>query len=238
MSPAGPGRGPLCRRPAALLRRASDAGRCGRDAGFTLVELVVAMAIFTVVTVLVLTAVISLTRTTARVQNVADASDQLRSAFLTMDRQVRYADAVNIPGGTGSGTTTAWWAETHTSAVASGSPALCTQWRFTPSTARLERRTWTDGAFGGRTAWRTVATRLLADGNPFSLVRADETYTQQELVVHLRSGRSDTVAGGRSGLGSRFVARNSSAGSPGNADTDENGVSDNPACGPLATVRS
>ena len=210
------------------------------EAGFTLVELVVAMGIFTVLMTLVLTAVVGLARTTARVQNVADASDQLRTAFLTMDRQVRYADAVNFPGRTRAAAAEAWWVETHTSAVAPGAQATCTQWRFTASSGRLERRTWPDGAFAGRSPWRTVASQLLPDPGapPFVLVRADTTYTQQELDVHLRSGRSDTVTGGRSGLDSRFVARNSSVSSRGNADSDANLVSDDPTCGPLATVRS
>lgn len=210
-----------------------------RDDGFTLVELTVAMGIFTVLMTLVLVAVVGLARTTARVQNVADASDQLRTAFLTMDRQVRYADAVNFPGTTGTGAAEVWWVEAHTSAVAADTQPTCTQWRFTPSTGVLDQRSWPDGGPPGPT-WRVVASQLLADPDqsPFTLVVADLTYSQQELDVHLRSGRSDTAAGGRSGLDSRFVARNSSASSPGNSDADKNKVSDSPTCGPLSKVRS
>ena len=205
----------------------------GREAGFTLVELLVAMGVFAVLMTLALTAVVGMTRVTTRVQNVGDASDRLRQAFLTLDRQARYADAVNFPGASGG----AWWVEMHTPAT-DAAAARCTQWRYTPTTHRLEQRSWADGSLPTAGTWRTVADRMLGDAQPFALVPADATYVHQELRVRLRAGSSDSAAGGRSGLDTRFVARNSTASSPGNADSNGDGVSDAPVCGPLATVRS
>lgn len=205
----------------------------GRDAGFTLVELIVAMGIFTVLMSLVLAAVVGLSRVTVRVQNVGDASDRLRQSFLTMDRQVRYADAINFPGSSGG----TWWVELHAPAVGAATPAKCTQWRYTPGTRKLEQRTWNDGTSPSGD-WRTIATRILSDGAPFTLLPADSTYVHQELAVHLRSGSSDSAMGGRSGIDTRFVARNSTPSSPGNTDAGGDGISDEPVCGPLATVRS
>src|ERR1700710_2054812 len=67
------------------------------DAGVTLVELLVSMSIFGVLLTLVMAGVVSLSHSTVKVGNSADAADDLRLAFESMDRQVRYADAVNDP---------------------------------------------------------------------------------------------------------------------------------------------
>ncbi len=191
------------------------------------------MGIFSVIMSLALAAVISLGRATQRVTNVADASDDLRTAFLTMDRQVRYADAVNFPGQTAGGD---WWVEMRTSAVVLPKTPVCSQWNYHAVDGTLRVRSWPEGT-SPTGAWRTVARQILPTGQPFSLVKAQGLQTQQELRVTLTSGRRDDAQGGRSGLDTRFVARNSNLDSPGNVDSNDDLVSDSPVCGGAA-VRS
>lgn len=207
------------------------------ESGFTLVELLVAMGIFSVLMSLALAVVIGLGRAAQRVTNVADSTDDLRIAFLTMDRQVRYADAVNFPGQTSGGVNGGdWWVEMRTSAVVLPELPVCSQWNYHAADGSLRVRTWTEGA-SPTTSWKTVARQVLPEGQPFTLVKAQGLQTQQELRVTLTSGRRDDAEGGRSGLDTRFVARNSGLNSPGNVDSNDDKVSDTPVCGVLATVR-
>ena len=67
------------------------------DSGATLVELLVAMSILTTVLVVMLSAVVGLSRMTVKTQNTTDANGDVRAAYLRLDRAVRYADARSIP---------------------------------------------------------------------------------------------------------------------------------------------
>src|SRR5664280_100746 len=70
---------------------------CLRTAGFTLVELVVAMGLFAVLLVVLMFAIIGMIGNLRKTQGIADASGQARVAFDRLDRQLRYATAVNRP---------------------------------------------------------------------------------------------------------------------------------------------
>ena len=70
---------------------------CLRTAGFTLVELVVAMGLFAVLLAVLMSAIIGMIGNLRKTQGIADASGQARVAFDRLDRQLRYATAVNRP---------------------------------------------------------------------------------------------------------------------------------------------
>ncbi|TQL41920.1 prepilin-type N-terminal cleavage/methylation domain-containing protein [Homoserinimonas aerilata] len=204
--------------------------RLGRtQAGFSLMELVVAMGIFSIFIAMFMAAVIGLTQGTTRAQLTAEASSGVLTVFQNFDRQVRYADAINFPGDAGGAT----YIEFRTPAESAPSEVTtCTQWRFLPDEGRIESRSWPDVAGATPTAWATKLTTAIDTGAadyPFKMIPASTSGSaRQQLVLTLEAGNADMDAG--ASMSTTFVARNSSAGSPGNLDANGDGRSDAPAC--------
>lgn len=209
------------------------------DAGATLVELLVAMSILTTVLVVMLSAVVGLSRMTVKTQNTADATGDVRAAYLRLDRDVRYADAISVPGQVSGD----WFVEMTRPATGT-SGARCSQWRFHQAGSTLQVRTWVRGA-AVPTAWSTVAGSLALDPAraPFTRAAAGSAPAQggnvplarQQLAVHLLAQRGTGRPAGTAVVDTAFTARNSSAASPGNADTTT-AVAD--LCGSTTTIRS
>lgn len=199
------------------------------ESGTTLIEMLVAMGIFTIVVTVFMGGLVGMTQSTARSQSVSDSADAVRKAFQRMDKQVRYASAINRPGAGASG---ARYVEFRTTAVPAGKSPFCTQWRYDPTTAQLQVRTWDDVPSAPVSAWSTIVTSArndltLTDNLPFAFTPADATYTRQSLTVTLDVGYG-TQAGSQ--MSSTFVARNSSSESLSNTDSEPDGDSDTPVC--------
>ncbi|GAA4967485.1 PulJ/GspJ family protein [Kineococcus glutinatus] len=206
------------------------------DGGFSLVELLVAMGIFTLVLGIFMSGVLVMYRDVNRSQAVATTSDALRKTFTTMDRQVRYAEGVNHAGLVNG----SYYVEFRTPS-GGGNPAQCYQWRYAVSAGTLSYRTWTATATAG-TTWTPVAAGLRTDltESPFTMLKAvstgtsgDVSYTKQRLAVAIAGARG----GGSEQMTTTFVASNSSIDAPGNKDVNVPGVSDSPVCTP-GTTRS
>lgn len=209
-----------------------------RDEGMTLVELIVAMGIFLVVISVFMGGVVIMTRGTVRADVTAASGDSVRNVFQRLERQVRYAESINYPGTGASG---ARYVEFRTSAkVSTTGDAMCTQWRWVPSTGQLQSRTWRDAASTVVPGWTTVVTDVLADSStsgrpyPFQVHQAIAAKSQprQRLTLRLTVGNPQAPAGVDSET--VFVARNSSVASVSNADLDNNGQSDSQVCLALA----
>jgi prepilin-type N-terminal cleavage/methylation domain-containing protein len=203
--------------------------RRGDDRGFTLVELLVAMGIFSIVLAIAFSAIAEMTRNVRKAQGLADATDVSRRIFLRMDKQVRYASAVNSATLVGSD----WYLEYQT-ALASGT--TCSQWRLVDATDQLQVRSWTPSGTAAITvpAWTTIASGVVnrptvAAEKPFTMVPADGTWSKQRLTVitRVRAGGqpSSTVSSETT-----FVAVNSSGGSVTNVDSNADGASDQQIC--------
>jgi hypothetical protein len=169
-----------------------------------------------------------------RADVTASSGDAVRLAFQRMERQVRYAESVNYPGTGASGRR---YVEFRTgAAVSSTGAAMCTQWRWDPSTGALQSRTWRDAATPSVPDWSTLITDVQPDDTytareyPFQVLAADSSKNQprQRLVLRLTVGKESADA--RVSSETTFVARNSSTGSVSNADTDNNGQSDTQVC--------
>ena len=190
-------------------------------------ELVVSMAIFAIIITVFLGGMMSMTSSTVRAQDVANAGDSVRLAFQMLDKQIRYAESINSPGVGGSG---AHYVEFLTSSQRDGELPLCTQWRYDPTDRSLGYRTWRDVPTGTVSEWREIADDMRNDlsgatpDTPFVLLSATSTQLRQELVVSFNAGRTATSEPGAD-IGTVFVARNSSEQSISN-DDDGDGVSD------------
>lgn len=206
-----------------MLRRYRDRAR--QDSGVSIVELLVSMAIFVVVLVVFLAAVTTMSRTTARTQATGDSASQLRTVFQRLDKEVRYADAINPPAQSGGNI----YVEYQIPATVGTGEAQCVQWRFVTTTKELQRRTWTPGDASSVTGWQTMVTDLRNDTSdpnqrPFVFHRAgpagSKVVLRQGLAVHLDAGMGAAGDRGGSQLHIYMVARNSSTSSVGNTGTD------------------
>lgn len=210
----------------AVLRRArSDE----RDSGITTVELIVAMGIFVTVIAIFMSGVVVMTNNAVRSTVTVNAGDNARLVLQRFDKQLRYADAVNLPG---TGTVGRRYIEFRTPAtVAKSGVTTCTQWRWDPTTTLMEMRSWADGA-ASLPAFVTVAKGVVPDasvpGYPFAMELASPLHPRQEVSVSLLfTGAEDA----KISAASSFVARNSSVDSPSNVDSPpSDGASDNPVC--------
>jgi prepilin-type N-terminal cleavage/methylation domain-containing protein len=212
------------------LRRVIGRTSARDDSGFTLIELIISIGIFAIFLGIVLTSVISLTKTSTKIQVTAQSASGELAVFQRLDRQIRYADSINFPGvGATTGDT---YVEFRTPASSSPTNAtLCTQWRFDPTAHVIQSRTWTDTTGATLGPWETDLTNVANDGGasyPFLLTPASNggsTYQQHTLTLDV----GNTAVKGAS-VSTTYVARNSSISSPSNTDDSVVGVSDIPIC--------
>lgn len=183
----------------------------GSESGFSLMELLVAMSIFTIFIAILLTTIVAVSRSAVRTQLVGETTNSTLVVFGNLDRQVLYADSINYPG---SGALGDRYIEFRVPAASTlgGLVAMCYQWRFSLSNSRLESRQWNEGNTTTMTAWSAKLTNVVNDGDPthpFQLVPANLTDTpRQQLVLTINPGASSQTAG--ASMTTMFVARNSS----------------------------
>jgi len=178
------------------------------SAGFSLIELIVAMSIFTIFTAVFLAAVVGLTRGTTQARVTAEATSGVLLVFQNIDRQVRYADAINFPGQ--SPATGYRYIEFRTPAASMPTNVTtCNQWRYLPDLNRIESRFWVDAPGAVPSAWSTkLTTAVSAPGvtYPFEMIPAVGT-AKQQLKLTLTAGSS--TVGATSMISTTYVARNS-----------------------------
>lgn len=203
------------------------------ESGFTLIELLVSMVIFAVFLAILVGSIVGITRASSRTQLLAQTSSSILAAFQTLDRQIRYANAINFPG---TGTSGARYIEFRTGADSSSTgTVMCTQYRYVVTGRTLQSRQWQDVLGSTPTAWATKITSVIDLGGsnyPFTMIPASiGGSTMQQLVLTVSSG-TDIVTPGAA-IATTFVARNSSITSPSNSSSVTANVSDTPVC--LAT---
>ena len=177
-----------------------------RDAGFSLVELVVAMAVTSLLLAAVATAVTGMLRAYGTVQDTTLADDRGRVVLDRLDRDLRQAAALNAPGVAGG----AAYVEYETDV---DRPATCTQWRLDAATHVLAVRRWTLPGPAGAPAWSAVATGVANDLTaepPFAVAPAQGAVDRAQLTVQLRL----SLARGQALTRATITARNSSAAAP------------------------
>jgi len=201
----------------ARLNREADASA---QAGFSLIELLVSMMIFSIFVGLFLSAVVGLTRGTTRAKLTAETSSSVLLVFQNIDRQVRYADAITLPGNGSSGPRYRYVEFRTPAASTRDGVTKCTQWRFDSTNGTLASREWPATTFASATAWAQKVDTVIDTAStdyPFQLVRAAaDGSTKQQLVLKIDAGNAD--AGAVSSISTTYIARNSSLASPTNAD--------------------
>jgi len=154
--------------------------RCADDAGFTLVEVLVASVLLIIVGAIFSDAMISMQRVTVRAAGRSMANDEVRLAMYDLDRQIRSGNVLYDPTSEDEariGVPDGYALRIYTQANApSRSPGYrCVQWRVLGGA--LQTRQWSSEweVDGVVTDWRTVARSIVNAGAgtpPFELVAA------------------------------------------------------------------
>lgn len=208
-----------------------------RDGGLTMVELLVAMSVFSMAVVIAFSAIITVVQQSRDAQRSADAQAELRLALAQIDRQVRSGNVLFSPADEDDwvGTCTAVGDYAGTCMriyTQSNGEQKCVQWQLMVDpdaddpampTYLLRSRTWAPNwATGGALSdWGTVARGLHYDAGvtppPFTLstalgVAGDPVtaYGDRMLVVHLES--LDTRRNVPIAIDSSITGRNTSYG--------------------------
>jgi hypothetical protein len=128
------------------------ARRLRRDDGTSLSEVIVGMTLMGFFMAMFTGAIVVISGTQQKVESVSATSTQLSLAFVSLDRTVRYADAISVPAMT-AGPSGAWYVELRWPKPNVGAAATerCTQLRLTKTTnptnpGQLQQRSWDAGA--------------------------------------------------------------------------------------------
>jgi prepilin-type N-terminal cleavage/methylation domain-containing protein len=144
------------------LRTSLRANRTRRNSdGFTLIELLVSMSIFAMLLGVMMSVVLAMNKDLNKTTSIADAASQGLRATQTLDKQMRYADSVNVQATGASG-------DRYVSFEGSTNTGLdeCYQWRIHTG-GLLQQRSWvsttanTTAVTATSPTWQTVATGVV-----------------------------------------------------------------------------
>jgi type II secretory pathway pseudopilin PulG len=152
------------------------------DRGVTLAELAVTTGIMSVVMAIFTTGVVQLFKAANKNELVALTQAQLNTAFLRMDRELRYAAGLGPVHTDIAGNTLVEYVNTGT---ASGIPE-CAQLELYAATRTLRRQVWpTDANQKPQNRWATLASQVDTTRSTFELIKTTPLITFQRLHVVL-----------------------------------------------------
>lgn len=114
------------------------------EEGFSLIELLVVLGLFSVLIALLTSASALMFKDVRRQQGQSDTLDAGRRVVAVLDKQVRYANAVNTPSTAADGSQYVEWRQVE----AATGQQTCVQWRWYAPGKRLEYRTGKPDATG------------------------------------------------------------------------------------------
>lgn len=189
------------------------------DRGMTLVELLVAMSILSIVLLVFSSALASVQMAVVRQDNLSRTNDQLRLAIQQMDREIRSGQVLFDPAlevGSCSGCQPGFTLRIYTESNANTVGATCVLWKLgTTSPYQLESARWTDSPDPPTPPWRVVATGVVNGDpsinlTPFTLESGSRTLDVQFAVNQDLANRSTQTTY----VQASFTGRNTSAGTP------------------------
>ncbi|MHB1928185.1 MAG: prepilin-type N-terminal cleavage/methylation domain-containing protein [Acidimicrobiales bacterium] len=198
------------------------------DGGFTLVELGVAMLLLGIVLVMAMGMFQTAIGEQSRSATLQQSQAAVATAFISLDRQVRYASTIDCPLGWTSSTAPCngtQQARAYTTAAAgddavtfySAYDSTCTELLYDTSTGTLEEQTWPVTQSAPATpAWNVLATGLSDTPStpPFSFPSSGTTMDNQQLAITLVAANTTAVNAVTSQAALTFTAVNSSSSQP------------------------
>ncbi|MEV4513156.1 hypothetical protein AB0K00_29800 [Dactylosporangium sp. NPDC049525] len=180
--------------------------RLRRDDGITLAEMAVTTSIMSAVMAIFTTGVVQLFKAGNNNELVAMTESQLNTAFLRLDRNLRYASGISVPR-TSGGNKVVEYVNTDT---ASGNPE-CAQLELNQAKKVLRRQVWpqTTKPTG---QWVVLANEVIADESSFELLKAgtDTGFQRLKIVIVVASNPGTGYTRSRTDV--TFTALNSTRG--------------------------
>jgi prepilin-type N-terminal cleavage/methylation domain-containing protein len=164
----------------------------GGDAGLTLIEVMVAMGLMSVVMVMATGALVEIYHSVNASDHTTVAQNQVTAAFVRLDQEVRYARAISTPALVDG--------DNYVEYLLSVNNAdTCVELRLQTSTNQLQRRQWTKNADPpAPTAWTTLAD-VVTSGVPFTTILPDKVGPTGFRFQRLRLTVSAVLGGGTGG---------------------------------------
>jgi len=172
------------------------------DRGFTMTEIVVTMSVMSVVMAIFTAGVVQMYNTSNKTESLAVSQAQSNTAFLRLDKQIRYASGISKPA-TVSGVP-------YVEYLLSGSgTATCYELRLMDS--KLQQRIWPQGGTIASSPW-TVLSNGVSSAQPFTYLAPDATFNFQRLRLRLTAtyGGNQTVSSANTDI--TFTALNTTLG--------------------------
>ena len=172
------------------------------DRGFTMTEIVVTMSVMSVVMAIFTAGVVQMYNTSNKTESLAFSQSQNNTAFLRLDKQIRYASGISTPGTVGGAP--------YVEYLLSGSgTATCYELRLKDS--MLQQRVWPQGGSVALVPW-TVLSNGVSSAQPFTYLPPDATFNFQRLRLQLTStyGGNRTLSSANTDI--TFTALNTTLG--------------------------
>jgi prepilin-type N-terminal cleavage/methylation domain-containing protein len=194
-----------------LMRRISQSSIAKRrprrgETGFTLVELSVAMLIFAIFMVMVISAMVHLVNPTVQTESIRDSSDQLDIAFLDLDSEVRYAYDIWAPY---QGTAGNDWDIEYESTFNGAAEPTCSELRYNYSSGQLLQASWSEGATT-TPSFKMLAEDLTGSSDPFQVIQ-NSSYEKVQLMVTLSAASGNGAGKETTSSSVTFTALNSTS---------------------------
>jgi len=173
------------------------------DAGVTLAEILVTTGLMAVLTTLITPALVQIYHAVNRVDSLSTAQAQVNTAFIRLDREVRYARGISDPALIG----TDWYVEylLNTAGV-----DTCVELRVQASTGLLQRRSWVKNASPLVPAGWVTLTEGVTTSAPFTVTDPDTNTLTGARYQRLTLTMASTAGVGR-GNNSATVSDSASA---------------------------
>lgn len=146
-----------------------------RDDGFSLIELMISMALMSVVTALFTTGIVQVYQAQNFTDDVTETTLQINNAFIRLDADVRYAAGISDPG-TANGSQYVEYLKANTGTD------VCTQLRLTPGGQLQQRR---KSGTQDTSGWSVLASQLVSPSSFTRALATDSGNAYQQLAVTL-----------------------------------------------------
>jgi prepilin-type N-terminal cleavage/methylation domain-containing protein len=180
------------------------------DEGVSLIEVLTSMVIMSIFMAMFFGGIMTVFQSSYHAESAAVAQAQVNTAYLRLDKEIRYAAGISTEGTMGANPVVEYLTTSY-------GAATCTQLRLDVDSQQLQWRSWPQGVDPLLPSqWIPLATEVTS-AKPFTFLAADATYNFERLKLDITSTNGDGT-----GMASRtttltFTALNTTLGTASDA---------------------